>query len=179
MSTHAHEYTVIVLMGVAGSGKSTLGAALASRWACPFYDADNYHPQANIDKMRRGEPLNDTDRAPWLRSLSQIIADCVTQDQRAVMACSALKHSYRKLLLEEVASPKRVGFVFLQPSRETLRRRLEQRVGHFMPASLLESQQQALEVRGDDPYILVKFVGAEAELPPEELIAKLLHGLMR
>src|SRR3954466_7045966 len=104
---------VIVVMGVAGAGKTTAGSALAEAMHWTFYDADDFHSPANIEKMRHGEPLTDADRGPWLLELRQLIADLIARDQCAVLACSALKESYRTSLVAEDAPTGTVRFVFL------------------------------------------------------------------
>ena len=131
---------VYVLFGVSGSGKTTLGKFLANHLARPFYDADDFHPLSNIEKMKSGESLNDTDRYPWLRNLGdQIIT--AHGNSIAILACSALKREYRQLL--ETYGP--VRFYLIEGSFELISSRLEQRDRHFMPISLLQSQFDALE----------------------------------
>ncbi len=125
-------------MGVSGSGKSTVGAALAQRLRVPFADADDLHPEANIAKMSRGEPLDDHDRYPWLESVGAWLAD---HADGGVMSCSALKRKYRDQLRHHTA----IEFVLLAGSREVIERRQASRPGHFMPASLLSSQLATLE----------------------------------
>jgi len=125
-------------MGVAGAGKSTLGAALAARLGWRFIDADDYHPQENVAKMAAGVPLEDEDRWPWLDLLNRKLKE----EASLVLACSALKESYRRRLLEGVAASR---VVYLHGSFELLAERLAQRRHRYMPASLLESQFAALE----------------------------------
>jgi gluconokinase len=134
----------IVVMGVSGSGKSTVGSALAQRLRVPFLDADTVHPPANIAKMAAGEPLNDDDRNPWLEKVGQWLAD---HRDGGVVACSALKRKYRDRL---GAHCPRVELLYLQGSPELIGRRLAARSGHFMPAALLQSQFDALEPLGAD-----------------------------
>ncbi|MEM9791025.1 MAG: gluconokinase [Planctomycetota bacterium] len=135
---------VILVMGVSGSGKTTVGRALAERLQARFEDADDHHPEANIAKMQRGEPLTDTDRSPWLQRLRELIAD--TLDDAAlpalVLTCSALKRSYRDLLIGPGES---IATVFLDGDRETLARRLSERGGHFFNPALLDDQLANLE----------------------------------
>ena|ERR1041384_4190025 len=135
---------VYVMIGVSGSGKTAVGAALAERLGLPFYDGDAFHPPDNVAKMSAGVPLNDADRDPWLRALAGKIREWNATGS-AVLACSALKEKYRQQLREGGA----VTFVFLEVSRELLVKRLRQRKGHFMPASLLASQLATLEVPTD------------------------------
>jgi gluconokinase len=130
----------IVVMGVSGSGKSTVGAALAQRLRVPFADADDFHPPANIAKMTAGHPLDDDDRHPWLEAIGQWLAQqCGTG---GVMSCSALKRRYRDQLRGHCAD---VAFLHLSGTPEVISRRQASRPGHFMPASLLASQFATLE----------------------------------
>jgi gluconokinase len=140
----------IVVMGVSGSGKSTVGVALAQRLRVPFVDADSLHPAANIAKMRAGEPLTDDDRYPWLDRVGQWLAD---HRDGGVASCSALKRAYRDQLRTHCP---RVEFLYLSGSPETISARLAARSGHFMPAALLRSQFDALEPLGlDEPGFTV------------------------
>lgn len=135
----------IVAMGVSGSGKSTVGAALAQRLRVPFADADDFHPPANIAKMTAGEPLNDDDRYPWLESIGEWLAERC--DSGGVMSCSALKRKYRDQLRRHCPS---VEFLHLSGTPEVIAKRQSSRPGHFMPASLLASQFETLEPLGDN-----------------------------
>jgi gluconokinase len=141
----------VVVMGVAGSGKSTVGAALAGRLGWTFLDADDFHPPANVDKMRRGEPLDEADRSPWLARLNQLLRSHLDRDDDVVLACSALTRSARGRLARGIA----VRFVHLHVAPEVLAARLEHRAGHFMPAGLLDSQLATLEVPGPDEALVV------------------------
>jgi gluconokinase len=134
----------IVVMGVSGSGKSTVGAALAQRLRVPFADGDDLHPQANIDKMTAGEPLNDEDRYPWLEAIGKWLAD---HHDGGVMSCSALKRKYRDQLRRHRPD---VEFVHLSGSLEVIAKRQASRPGHFMPSSLLQSQFATLEPLAPD-----------------------------
>ncbi len=134
----------VVVMGVSGSGKSTVGAALAQRLRVPFADADDFHPAANIAKMSAGHPLDDDDRRPWLEAIGQWLAE---HDGGGVMSCSALKRSYRDQLRRHCPD---VGFLHLSGTPEVIGRRQASRPGHFMPASLLQSQFDILEPLGPD-----------------------------
>lgn len=133
---------VIILMGVSGCGKTTIGARLAQELGWPFYDADQFHPQGNITKMRQGIPLTDEDRWPWLQALRACIVTCVQRGVSAVLACSALKHAYRAYLMD---ADREVKLVYLRGDYDLIRGRLAQRQGHFMPPELLASQFAALE----------------------------------
>ena len=133
---------VIILMGVSGSGKTTIGQRLAHELGWPFSDADQFHPQANIAKMHQGIPLTDEDRWPWLQALRAHIVTCVQQGVLAVLACSALKQAYRDSLMVDEAA---VRLVYLRGDFDLIRDRLAKRQGHFMPPELLASQFAALE----------------------------------
>jgi gluconokinase len=132
---------VIVLMGVAGAGKTTVGKLLASQLAWPFADGDDYHPPANREKMQNGIALTDSDRAPWLEILRFLIARWIAEGKSAVLACSALKRAYRERLL---VGPE-VRFVYLKGDVAALQARLRERQGHYMSVRMLQSQLAALE----------------------------------
>jgi gluconokinase len=153
-------------MGVAGSGKTTIGLALAELLQWQFVDADGFHPPANVAKMRAGIPLEDTDRAPWLASLQNAIAGWLEARSNVVLACSALKQSYRDQLL---VSPD-VKLVYLRGGRELIADRLTQRQGHYMDPNLLASQFATLE----EPQDAV-VVGVEADVP--EIVALIRKAL--
>jgi carbohydrate kinase (thermoresistant glucokinase family) len=129
---------IVVVMGVSGSGKTTIGKRLAARLGCEFIEGDDFHPPANVAKMASGTPLDDQDRLPWLLVLNQELQ----RRKSAVLACSALKQAYRNLLLQGVSGS---CLVFLKGSKELLEERLQSRKHRYMPASLLESQFAALE----------------------------------
>ncbi len=134
----------LVVMGVSGSGKSTVGAALAQRLRVPFEDADDLHPPANIAKMSRGEPLDDDDRHPWLELVGQWLA---AHEDGGVMSCSALRRSYRDQIRGLAPD---VRFLLLSGTKEVIAARQAARPGHFMPASLLASQFATLEPLAPD-----------------------------
>ncbi|EKU75970.1 MULTISPECIES: gluconokinase [Sphingobium] len=133
----------IIVMGVSGCGKSTLGAMLAQALDCPFLEGDSYHSAAAVEKMRGGEALTDADRWPWLDRLGAAIAGTVAAQGVAVAACSALKRTYRDRLRAAIGVP--VHFILLDNDRDELLARLGNRPGHYMPASLLDSQLATLE----------------------------------
>ncbi len=134
--------TAIVVMGVAGSGKSTVGAVLARALGLPFVEGDALHGEANIAKMRAGEPLTDSDRAPWLAAIGGVLADEARFPRGVVVACSALKVRYRDTLRTRAGSTR---FLFLDLPPALAATRVRQRHGHFMPAKLIPSQFAALE----------------------------------
>jgi len=142
---------VILLMGVTGSGKTTIGLALAESLTWQFADADDFHSPTNVTKMRAGIPLNDADREPWLVTLHDAIAGWIATGTDVVLACSALKQSYRKQLL---IGPE-VRLVYLRGSRELISRRLAQRHGHYMNPGLLPSQLATLEEPQDGLVVAV------------------------
>ncbi len=129
-------------MGVAGCGKTTVGMLLAERCGWKFFDADNFHPPANIAKMSSGAPLDDKDREPWLASLNRQLRECEAKGESAVLACSALKQAYRDRLSKNL---KGLRLVYLRGDYTTIQQRLLARPGHYMKAGLLESQFQALQ----------------------------------
>ena len=133
----------IVVMGVSGCGKSTLMHDLAVHMACPAFEGDDFHGAANVAKMRAGQPLDDSDRWPWLDRLGAAVGAAVRDDGIAVAACSALKRSYRHRLERATGVP--LLFVLLDGGREEIAERLAERTRHYMPASLLDSQFGALE----------------------------------
>ncbi|WP_285241236.1 gluconokinase [Arthrobacter sp. G.S.26] len=157
------EAAPLVVMGVCGCGKSTAGALLAARLGRPFLDGDDFHPAANKAKMAAGIPLADEDRTPWLSRLGQLLAGADTRHAPPVLACSALKRSYRDLLRSY--APNAV-FVHLDGSEATITGRLSARAHEFMPGSLLASQLATLERLGpDEAHVL-----ADITLPPELLV---------
>ncbi|VEP16132.1 Thermosensitive gluconokinase [Hyella patelloides LEGE 07179] len=130
-------------MGVSGSGKTTIGKLLSDRLNCQFYDADDFHPSNNIEKMSRGIPLNDNDRLPWLLKLNDIVSNAIKEGKSGVMACSALKEQYRQIIGRNY--PQKITWIYLRGDYATIRDRLEKRSNHFMPEDLLCSQFDALE----------------------------------
>jgi gluconokinase len=158
---------IIIVMGVAGSGKTTIGTGLAEDLDWPFYDADDFHPPENVQKMGHGTPLTDADRQPWLDALAALIRDLVAAGHSAVIACSSLKHSYRKLLR---ADPAQVRFVYLKADIQTLLRRLHERESHFMKPEMLRSQLEALEEPRDALTI-------DANQPPDVIIHSIKQQL--
>lgn len=133
---------IVVLMGVSGTGKTTVGKILARQLGWTFYDADDYHPAANIAKMHRGIPLTDDDRRPWLETLTHLINEARGRGQSVILACSALKHDYQEYLRQHQAD---VKYVYLHGTPGLIRERLAARTGHFFDPSLLPSQLATLE----------------------------------
>ncbi|SOE04047.1 gluconokinase [Blastococcus haudaquaticus] len=162
--------TSIVVMGVSGSGKTTVAAGLVERLGWEFAEGDDFHPPANVEKMRSGRPLDDDDRWPWLRSLAAWFGEHERAGASVVVTCSALKRSYRDLLRDGHPS---VWFAHVTADAEVLRRRVADRSGHYMPSSLLDSQLATLEpLQDDEPGAAVPGDGA-----PEDVVALLLAAL--
>ncbi|MCW5890347.1 MAG: AAA family ATPase [bacterium] len=158
---------VVVVMGPAGAGKTTVGRRLAETLGWAFHDGDDVHPAANVAKMRRGEPLTDADRAGWLAALHELIAALGARGADAVLACSALRAAHRDVL---AGGRDDVRFVYLRVPPDELRRRLEARRGHYMHADLLPSQLATLEEPGDA-------ITLDGTRPPDELAAAIRAAL--
>lgn len=161
---------VIVVWGVTAVGKTTVGKLLAEELGWKFYDADDFHSPANVEKMRCGIPLTDEDRRPWLERLRQMIERSLAEEENAVLACSALKRAYR----ERLRASEDVKFVFLRASRARIAERLQRRHGHFMPATLLDSQFADLE----EPQAGEQTLTVDVEGTPDELV-KLIKTKLR
>ena len=161
---------IVIIAGVSGSGKTTVGALLAGRLGWPFADADDFHPAANVEKMRAGIPLTDADRQPWLRAIVAWMDEHIARGESAVVGCSALRRSYRDELL--VGRPE-ARMVFLATDRKVLARRLAARVGHFFPEQLLASQLAAVEPPGPDEHV-IRVVPADTPGGTVEAIMALL-----
>ena len=162
--------TALIVMGVSGAGKSSIGERLGLRLGWTFRDGDSFHPPANVAKMHAGIPLTDEDRWPWLAAIAAWIAELRGAGQHGVVACSALKRAYRDALRDGYAD---VRFVFLEGSAEVIAARLAKRKDHFMPPSLLASQFATLEPPGADEAPIS--VSIEAE--PDAIVANALHQL--
>lgn len=162
---------LLVVMGVSGSGKSTVGIALAERLGVPFADADDFHPPANIAKMSAGIPLDDDDRAGWLDVVGEWLA--AHDDRGGVVSCSALKRAYRDRLRVHVP---RAEFVHLAGTRQVIEARQAARIGHFMPPSLLDSQFATLEPLGDDENGVVVDVDQTVPAIVEDYVAYATDG---
>jgi len=150
---------IIVLMGVTGSGKTTTGRKLAKSLGWKYFDADDFHSAANVTKMRSGVPLNDEDRKPWLESLQRLIQNSLANNEPAILACSALKQSYRDVLLVD----ERVKLVYLKGDYNLIKERLAVRSNHYMNPALLDSQFETLEEPEDALPIDIK-------TPPDKII---------
>jgi gluconokinase len=157
---------IIIIMGVTSSGKTTVGRRLAKAVGYQFYDADDFHSPANIDKMRRGLPLEDADRRPWLEALRDLLRRCLAEDTDAVLACSALKKSYQGYLLIDP----QMRLVYLKADRDPIKQRLQRRRGHFMHPDLLESQFATLEEPNDA-------IRVNAGLDPDTIVAAVRGAL--
>jgi len=158
---------VVIVMGVAGAGKTTIGRMLAEALGFEYQDADDFPPPVNVEKMRRGQQLDDRDREPWLDALARAIDGWLQSDANVVLACSALKARYRARLMRD---PRRMRLVYLKVAPDVARARVERRVGHFMPHDLVESQFAALE-EPDDAIVI------EAARPPEGIVDTIANAL--
>lgn len=161
---------VVVIMGVSGSGKSTIGSLLAGQLSWRFEDGDWFHPAANVEKMHRGIPLTDDDRWPWLGAMAEWIDETRRRGGHAVLACSALKRRYRDIL---VGDRRDVRLVYMEGKETLIARRIATRHEHFMPQSLLHSQFEALEEPGpDENPVTVSIVP-----PPRQIVARIVASL--
>ena len=164
-ASHAPEVRAIVVMGPSGAGKTTVGRALAAALAWRFYDADDFHPPANVERMRRGIGLTDVEREPWLAELRALLADALATNDPVVLACSALRASYRAALMPAGAPTGAVRIVYLRATPELLHARLAHRVGHFAPVALLDSQLATLEEPEPSDALIV-----DASLSPAAIV---------
>ena len=155
----------LIIMGVAGSGKTAVGEALAKTLAWPFYDGDSFHPESNVAKMSSGIPLNDDDRKPWLERLHELIRSHLAEGKAVIVGCSALKESYRKILRGDLD----VTFIHLEGSFELILERMQARQ-HFMKPNMLKSQFETLEVPQDAITVSI------AE-PVEKIVEKIIEGI--
>lgn len=158
---------IVIVMGVSGSGKSTVGKMLASEMNWAFSDADTFHSPENLEKMSKGIPLDDADRIPWLLAIQQAISAWLKEDRNAILACSALKSTYRQIL---VPDPQRIKLVYLKGSFDLIQKRLARRQNHFMHQDLLSSQFDTLEEPEGAIYL-------DASLPPEAIVQQIKMSL--
>jgi gluconokinase len=160
----------VVVMGVSGSGKTTVAHGIAAATGLLFAEADDFHSRSNVDKMSAGTPLDDADRWPWLHDLAAWMGERAEEGRSTVIACSALKRAYRDVL---ASGPPSLDFVHLDGPPEVIRDRIAGRAGHYMPASLLDSQIATLEpLRPDESGIVL-----DVSLPPGELVVQAVRGL--
>ncbi|MBJ7405279.1 MAG: gluconokinase [Bradyrhizobium sp.] len=163
----------LIVMGVSGSGKSTVAKALGERLGWRFEDGDSFHPPSNVEKMRAGHPLTDEDRWPWLNAIADEIARVCERGEHVIIACSALKHAYRDVLLRGRDD---VRFVFLKGTRELIAERLAQRKGHFMPPGLLASQFDTLESPEASEHVITVSIDETVEAIVDGIVRQLKPG---
>ena len=162
--------TVAVVMGVSGSGKTTIAEGVSRRLGWLLEEGDKFHPPANVEKMSHGIPLTDDDRWPWLRAIADAIDDVRAGGRSAVVACSALKRAYRDVLIGDRPD---VVLVYLQGDKEQIAERMAARKGHFMPVALLDSQFATLEEPGPDEHPVIVSIAP----PPEAIIEEVVRQL--
>ena len=165
-------------MGVSGSGKTTVASALARELGAELVEADDHHPPGNVEKMRAGIPLDDEDRRPWLATLARLLRERHARDERTVLACSALKRAYRDVLRSAVP-PAETFTIELDADPDTVRQRMASRTGHFMPASLLDSQLETLEHLEDDERGVIVDANRPADTVTADALAVLEAFLRR
>ena len=162
--------TIVVMMGVSGSGKTTIARAVAEREGWRLLEGDVFHPPSNVAKMRAGTPLTDEDRWPWLRAIAREIDAMRSRGEQGVVACSALKRSYRDVLIGYRTD---VLLVYLQGSQDLIAERLAARKGHFMPAALLDSQFATLEEPGADEHPIIVSIATSPDAIVDEVVRQL------
>ena len=164
------EPVIAVVMGVSGSGKTTVAALLAAAVGCQFQEGDDLHPPENVEKMHSGIPLTDADRMPWLHKIAEVIDRWRARGESGVLTCSALKNSYRRIIVGDRPD---VTLVFLKGSRDLIRRRMAARHEHFMPVALLDSQFATLQEPTPDEHPITVDVGAG----PSDMVIEIVHRM--
>jgi len=162
--------TIVVVMGVSGSGKTTVAKDVAAALDCQFLEGDALHPLANVEKMRGGTPLTDADRLPWLKAIAARIDQWRARGESGVVTCSALKRTYRDIL---IGDRREVTLAYLKGSRALIESRMKARHGHFMPVTLLDSQFATLEEPGSDEQSVIADIGGT----PPEIAAEIVRQL--
>lgn len=162
--------TIVVVMGVSGSGKSTVASLLAERLGCAFQDGDDLHPRENVEKMSRGTPLTDADRLPWLQAIARHIDGWRERGEAGVVTCSALKRLYRDIVVGERRD---VALIYLKGSQALIHGRLAARTSHFMPLGLLDSQLATLQEPAEDERPIVVDIGPE----PSQIVREIARRL--
>lgn|SRR5690606_7723217 len=165
---HIKTPIILIIMGVSGSGKSTIGKLLCETLHMEFYDGDDFHPQENIDKMSAGHPLNDQDRAGWLEAIHAFGLQQLEQQHSCIIACSALKKSYRDVLRKDMEQ--QLKFIYLEGDFQTIQTRLAKRKSHFMPTALLKSQFDTLEPPKNAIVV-------DLRLSPKDIIDQIITAL--
>lgn len=165
------EPIILVVMGVSGSGKTTVGRRIAEQLGWPFYEGDDLHPKANVKKMEGGEPLADIDRQPWLEEIRDLAGRLAREGRSAVIACSALKRAYRELIRSKVQDA--MQFVYLKGGYQQIKARIEERDNHYMPAELLQSQFDALQEPTPEEHIIEVNIAQ----PPDALVHEVVQQL--
>jgi carbohydrate kinase (thermoresistant glucokinase family) len=163
--------TIVVVMGVSGSGKTTVASLLAGRLGCAFQDGDDLHPRENVEKMRSGIPLTDADRLPWLQAIARHIDGWRERNEAGVVTCSSLKRIYRDILVGERCD---VNLVYLKGTKALIHGRLTARTSHFMPVGLLDSQFATLQEPAEDERPIVVDIGPE----PSQIVSEIVRRLM-
>ena len=161
---------IVVVMGVSGSGKTTVAALLAAALGCQFQEGDDLHPRENVEKMRSGTPLTDADRMPWLRRIAEEIDGWRARDECGVLTCSALKRSYRDIIIGHRHD---VVLVYLKGSRDLIHQRMAARHEHFMPIALLDSQVATLEEPTPDEHPITVDVGGQPAEIAHEIVCRI------